>query len=353
VNIEHSPSNTTILGRRVLLALLAIATPCSAQFDPSVTTSFDNLQGGFASGFSQDVLFPEGSEGPTSLVIQFDRGSFDFTGFVPSQQVGAVVFDILIQTPVVIVAGQIIAEVQISTVSSDTMSAIAMVTEITGNVAAGLALLGFPNPTGQVAFDVLFTDLPDDTGGTMSVTDAGSLPLTGILDFDVPLIWTTEPIFRHSPTGEDLGVNTIFTSTTGAVVSFDELFPVADSLGPEFQRGDCNTDGSFNIADAIFSLDSLFGGGVDGSCGDACDSNDDGSINIADAIFTLAALSPSLHCSVEARCQILPPLAHAVGMKPIMTLSSARSTTPADPETITSASRHIPVPDGESGADRK
>ncbi|MGE4615142.1 MAG: hypothetical protein AAEJ46_12485 [Planctomycetota bacterium] len=290
MSIERSRSVSTILCRGVVLALLAMATPCSAQFDPSVTTSFDNLQGGFASGFSQDVLFPEGSEGPTSLVVQFDKGSFDFVGFVPGQQVGSAVIDIFIQTPVVIVAGQIIAEVQISTVSSDTMGAVAMVTEITGNVAAGLALLGFPNPTGQIAFDVLFTDLPDDTGGTMSVTDAGSLPLTGILDFNVPLIWTTEPIFRHSPAGGDLGVNTTFTSTTGAVVSFDELFPLADALGLEFQRGDCNTDGSFNIADAIFSLDSLFGSGVEGSCGDACDSNDDGSINIADAIFTLAAL---------------------------------------------------------------
>lgn len=288
--IDNSRSFSTVLGRGLLLVTLAVSSPCSAQFDPSVTTSFDNLQGGFASGFSQDVLFPEGSEGPTSLVIQFDRGSFDFTGFVPGQQVGGAVFNIFIQTPLVIVAGEIIAEVQIIAVNSESMEAVAMVTEITGNVAAGLALLGFPNPTGQIAFDVLFADLAGDTGATMSVTDAGSLPLTGILDFDVPLIWTTEPIYCHSPAGGELGVNTIFTSTTGAVVSFEELFPLADPMGPEFQRGDCNTDGSFNIADAIFSLESLFGGGVDGSCGDACDSNDDGSVNIADAIFTLAAL---------------------------------------------------------------
>ncbi|MEE2856816.1 MAG: hypothetical protein VX949_05410, partial [Planctomycetota bacterium] len=60
--------------------------------------------------------------------------------------------------------------------------------------------------------------------------------------------------------------------------------------GPEFQRGDCNADGSFNIADAIYTLASLFSGGPAGPCADSCDSNDDGGLNIADAIYTLAAL---------------------------------------------------------------
>jgi hypothetical protein len=60
--------------------------------------------------------------------------------------------------------------------------------------------------------------------------------------------------------------------------------------GPEFQRGDCNADGSFNIADAIYTLASLFSGGPAGPCADSCDANDDGGLNIADAIYTLAAL---------------------------------------------------------------
>ena len=61
-------------------------------------------------------------------------------------------------------------------------------------------------------------------------------------------------------------------------------------IGPNFGRGDCNADGGFNIADAIFVLAALFSGGPTGPCADACDANDDGSINIADAIFALAAL---------------------------------------------------------------
>ena len=290
VGIEHSRSSARILCAAVLLACLALPALCPAQFNPSVTTSFDNLQAGVPSGFSQDVLFPEGSEGPSSLLIQFDRGSFDFSGYVPQQQVGGAVIDIFIQTPLVTIAGQIIAEVQITSVSTDLLEAVAIVTEITGNVAAGLALLGFPNPTGQIAFNVLFTDLPGDSGASMSVIDAGSLPLSGILDFDIPLIWTTEPVLTHSPLAGDLVVDTFFTSTTGATVTFEEVFPLAEPLGAEFQRGDCNTDGSFNIADAIFTLASLFGGGPAGSCTDACDSNDDGSVNIADPIYSLAAL---------------------------------------------------------------
>ena len=57
---------------------------------------------------------------------------------------------------------------------------------------------------------------------------------------------------------------------------------------PEFSRGDCNADGSFNIADAIFGLDILFGGmGTIAPCQDSCDANDDGGFNIADNIYML------------------------------------------------------------------
>jgi hypothetical protein len=66
----------------------------------------------------------------------------------------------------------------------------------------------------------------------------------------------------------------------------DPSLPPSD----DFQRGDCNQDSAFNIADAVFMLAQLFSGGATGTCADACDSNDDGSINIADAVHVLAAL---------------------------------------------------------------
>ena len=281
---------TSVVSSTTLLLVLLISTPLLSQFNPTLVTGFDNLQGGISSGFTQEMLFPTASEGPYSLNVEFSKGSYDFTGFVPQQVVGSAIIDVFIQMPQVLISGQVIAEVQITSVAIDTMEAIAMVVDVTGNVAPGLALLGFPNPTGQIAFDVVFTDFPGDTGADMSVTDSGILPLSGILDFDLPLVWDTEPIYFHSDGGGEVVVTSTLVSSSGLAVSFEESFAIADPLGAPFQRGDCNGDGSFNIADGIFTLDSLFSGGPTGDCADGCDSNDDGSINIADAVYSLAAL---------------------------------------------------------------
>lgn len=66
----------------------------------------------------------------------------------------------------------------------------------------------------------------------------------------------------------------------------------------EFRRGDCNADGTFNIADAIVNLSTLFPApGAPPTtpvCADACDANDDGLLNIADAIATLSELFPGM-----------------------------------------------------------
>ncbi len=60
-----------------------------------------------------------------------------------------------------------------------------------------------------------------------------------------------------------------------------------------FERGDCNEDGSFNIADAIHGLANLFppaSGQAVINCYDACDANDDGAFNIADMVRLLGGL---------------------------------------------------------------
>ena len=62
-----------------------------------------------------------------------------------------------------------------------------------------------------------------------------------------------------------------------------------------FVRGDCNADGTTNIADAIFLLGALFPGPSGPNfptCESACENNDDGTLNIADAIFILSVLFP-------------------------------------------------------------
>lgn len=60
----------------------------------------------------------------------------------------------------------------------------------------------------------------------------------------------------------------------------------------DFQRGDCNNDGTNNIADGIFLLGFLFPQGPPNplDCQDACDTNNDGSLNIADAVLLLDSL---------------------------------------------------------------
>ncbi len=58
---------------------------------------------------------------------------------------------------------------------------------------------------------------------------------------------------------------------------------------PLFVRGDANTDSFINIADAVTSLNHLFGDSQLG-CTDAADTNDDGVLNIADPIYLLGFL---------------------------------------------------------------
>ena len=61
------------------------------------------------------------------------------------------------------------------------------------------------------------------------------------------------------------------------------------SPGGGIDRGDCNDDGGFDIADAVFLLSYLFlSGSV--NCQNACDNNDDEQLNIADAVSALSAL---------------------------------------------------------------
>ena len=70
---------------------------------------------------------------------------------------------------------------------------------------------------------------------------------------------------------------------------------IAGGGSEAFVRGDSNSDSSVDIADAIFTLEFLFGSGTAPSCADAADANDDGGVDISDAIVTLDYLfSPTV-----------------------------------------------------------
>ncbi len=57
-----------------------------------------------------------------------------------------------------------------------------------------------------------------------------------------------------------------------------------------FARGDCNADGDANIADAVFTLMALFGGGGLLPCAKACDVDDSGDLLLTDAVVLLQHL---------------------------------------------------------------
>ncbi len=62
---------------------------------------------------------------------------------------------------------------------------------------------------------------------------------------------------------------------------------IPDECEPAFLRGDANSDGGVDIADAIFMLYSLMLGGTPSGCTDSTDANDDGLHDISDIIFVL------------------------------------------------------------------
>ncbi|MFN0058523.1 MAG: hypothetical protein ACKVX7_08705 [Planctomycetota bacterium] len=99
----------------------------------------------------------------------------------------------------------------------------------------------------------------------------------------------TSPIGTQSP-GFDfgpltpVGANTIYTgdilTNTISLSTFQRTF----------LRGDANSDSLMNIADVLFLLGTLFGGGPASTCVDAADANDDGTINIGDPLSVLNTL---------------------------------------------------------------
>ena len=135
------------------------------------------------------------------------------------------------------------------------------------------------------------------------------------LDAEVTLVEVLWANSDDTATGELLYPTALYTEhTTGEnmIVKSWEFggFPVAEQnalaaeylellgrapTGQGFIRTDCNSDGTTNIADAVFKLGILFPG-MSGpnvpQCELSCDSNDDNVLNIADAIFTLGVLFP-------------------------------------------------------------
>lgn len=124
-----------------------------------------------------------------------------------------------------------------------------------------------------------------DTGGVFTLAPAS----------DLQLVRVTVSASAAAPDGILLS----FTDQFGVGVIVDPVLsppqsgstiPISLTTALSFDRGDCNTDGSFDVADPTFELTFLFGGGTAPMCEDACDANDDGGMDLADAVSMLGAL---------------------------------------------------------------
>lgn len=117
------------------------------------------------------------------------------------------------------------------------------------------------------------------------VTTPVLVPATYFLDCAGPLTEASVRI-EGGPNGQLISFGCFFGPE--AAGAFDVIFyqpPV-----PEFRRGDCNTDGTFDIADTISGLSFLFAGGLPSACAATCDTNDDGNLDIGDPISGLTVL---------------------------------------------------------------
>lgn len=106
--------------------------------------------------------------------------------------------------------------------------------------------------------------------------------------------WTS----AHPDRGAHFGTMVDLRGTKALVGAPDEDVTSPDGGGaylvrvpvpPRFVRGDCNSDGELDLADAIETLNRLF---ISGSprCRVACDTNDDGLFDVSDAIAGLSFL---------------------------------------------------------------
>lgn len=161
---------------------------------------------------------------------------------------------------------------------------------------ASLDLSGFTMvPYAQDHFAIEFTDRLSITG-----TDPAAAPDLEITQAAVAWRndapgepdYVTGVIARHVDGGVMISTSWEFGGFGGDQAALAVAYLGAISPGGLFVRGDCNDDGSSNLADAVFLLGSLFPTGPPPprACDDACDANDDGSLNLADVITFLNAL---------------------------------------------------------------
>jgi hypothetical protein len=109
------------------------------------------------------------------------------------------------------------------------------------------------------------------------------------LNFDLPLsaLGNSPVLLDNAVTGFEVVGSSVVIAGQATDTLF-QLLVVSD--GPDFIRGDADSSGTLNLADAIFTATWIYSDGQAPSCRDACDANDDGRLDISDPIYTLLYL---------------------------------------------------------------
>jgi hypothetical protein len=165
-----------------------------------------------------------------------------------------------------------------------------------GNVTNGLSF--FYDLTDDGVADGPVEDL-----GIAAAADLGTSPLSPLDHLMIEVKWP----FIATKNGDDTGLDPggsfpirfggsddegVARGGPEIIVSFNSVDKSVSMVTPAegFRRGSSNGDATLDIADAIFTLNHLFGSGAPPSCLDAADANDDGTLDISDAIALLSHL---------------------------------------------------------------
>ena len=159
------------------------------------------------------------------------------------------------------------------------------------------------NPLGtisppQTSGLVLSSGMTAMADGTLLLgIDAGGIPtsLSQLTPFGFPLtynmpmsaIGNSLQLLNHPWTGIEVIGSTLIVAGN-ATSSLYKLILVSD--GPDFLRGDSDSNNLLNLADAIYTATWLYSDGNAPACLDAADANDDGSLDISDPLYTLLYL---------------------------------------------------------------
>ncbi|MCA8962690.1 MAG: dockerin type I repeat-containing protein, partial [Planctomycetes bacterium] len=136
------------------------------------------------------------------------------------------------------------------------------------------------------------------TGNTLEASWVAEEPLeeSGVESFAIAIESTADDAGVHPATSSPWSITLTDPSALLAVTlrAVDRVGNVGEEttsfVGDPFVRGDCNTDGLFDVSDPVFVLAQQFIIGAPAStCSDACDANDDGMVDVSDPVYMLAA----------------------------------------------------------------